>query len=73
MLANVTLIVETFPESVLEIVRGTNAMIYLANAYCMTIHMKRDLAVAMGGKLPKAGGKDAGYADGIGAVRKLSL
>jgi len=43
ILSNINLITSTFPSSVLDILRGTNSIIYLANSYCLTFQMKRDI------------------------------
>ena len=37
LLSNFTLITETFPSKVLDSLRGTNSLIYLANSYCLTL------------------------------------
>jgi hypothetical protein len=47
------LIVTHFPESIIEMLRGTNALLFLANSYCLTIHLKRDLSLNLGLRLPK--------------------
>lgn len=43
ILSNITLIVTHFPDFVLELMRGTNALIYLANTYCLTLQLKKDI------------------------------
>lgn len=43
LLSTFNLIIQTFPSQVLDSLRGTNSLIYLANAYCLTMQMKRDL------------------------------
>jgi hypothetical protein len=43
ILSNYTLIASTFPDEVLETLRGTNSLIYLANSYCLTIQLKKEL------------------------------
>ena len=53
ILSNFTLIATNFPESILEIIRGTNALIFLANSYCLTIHLKKDISSILGLRLPK--------------------
>jgi hypothetical protein len=53
ILSNFTLVAQSFPESILEILRGTNALIFLANTYCLTIHLKRDISQIIGVRLPK--------------------
>ena len=53
ILSNFTLIATNFPESILEIIRGTNALLFLANSYCLTIHLKKDISSILGIRLPK--------------------
>jgi hypothetical protein len=53
ILSTFNLIVSSFPESILEIMRGTNALIFLANSYCLTIHLKKDISSILGIRLPK--------------------
>jgi hypothetical protein len=53
VLSSFTLIVNHFPESIIEMLRGTNALLYLANSYCLTLYLKRDLASHLGMVLPK--------------------
>lgn len=53
ILSNFTLVVTHFPESILEMLRGTNALLFLANCYCLTIHLKRDISNILGIRLPK--------------------
>lgn len=43
LLSTFNLLTSTFPSQVLDSLRGTNSLIYLANAYCLTLQMKRDL------------------------------
>ena len=43
ILSTFNLIVTYFPEEVLEMLRATNALLFLANSYCLTIHLKNDL------------------------------
>ena len=43
VLSNFTLIATLFPESVFEVIRNTNAMIYIANSYCLTLILKKDI------------------------------
>lgn len=43
LLSNFALVTSTFPGQVLDSLRGTNSLIYLANSYCLTVQMKRDL------------------------------
>ena len=44
VMSTFTLIASLFPESVFEVIRNTNAMLYIANSYCLTLGLKRDLA-----------------------------
>jgi len=37
LLSNFNLITSTFPSQVLDSLRGTNPLIYLANSYCLTL------------------------------------
>jgi hypothetical protein len=37
VLSNFALICSHFPESIIEMIRGTNALLFLANSYCLTI------------------------------------
>lgn len=37
ILNNFSLIVTCFPDSIIEMIRGTNALLYLANSYCLTL------------------------------------
>lgn len=53
ILSTFALIVTNFPESILEMLRGTNALIFLANSYCLTIHLKKDISSILGIRLPK--------------------
>ena len=53
VLSSFTLITTHFPESILEIIRGTNALLFLANSYCLTIHLKKDISDILGIRLPK--------------------
>jgi hypothetical protein len=53
ILNNFTLIATYFPESILEMLRGTNALIFLANSYCLTLHLNKDLYSFFGIRLPK--------------------
>jgi len=53
ILSSFTLIATHFPESVVEAIRGTNALLYIANSYCLTIHLKKDLSNILGIRLPK--------------------
>jgi hypothetical protein len=36
-LNNFGLIVSSFPDSIIEMIRGTNALLFLANSYCLTL------------------------------------
>jgi len=38
---NIELISRTFPESVLEVIRGTSILIYLTNLYCLVLRKSR--------------------------------
>ena len=78
VLSNFTLISTYFPESVFEIIRGTNVMIFLANSYCVTLHLKKDITNIMGIRLPNIRKHDkktfdAGYlyASEIKTVKQL--
>lgn len=53
VISSFTLIVTHFPESIIEMLRGTNALLFLANSYCLTIHLKKDLSAYLGIRLPK--------------------
>jgi hypothetical protein len=53
ILSNFTLIATLFPESIFEIIRGTNALLFIANSYCLTIHLKKDISENLGLRLPK--------------------
>lgn len=44
IISNFTLIASHFPESILEMLRGTNALLFLANSYCLTIHLRKDIS-----------------------------
>jgi len=52
-LSNFTLIILHFPESIIEMLRGTNALLFLANSYCLMLHLKKDLIEHLGIRLPK--------------------
>jgi len=39
ILNNFGLIVTSFPDSIIEMIRGTNALLYLANSYCLTLQL----------------------------------
>ena len=52
-LNNFGLIVTSFPDSIIEMIRGTNALLYLANSYCLTLQLQRDLVNIFGMTLPK--------------------
>ncbi|CDW72771.1 UNKNOWN [Stylonychia lemnae] len=56
ILSNINLITSTFPGSVLDTLRGTNSIIYLANSYCLTLQMKRDLVNKLNIYIPKIKG-----------------
>ncbi len=43
LLSTYTLIATSFPEAILETLRGTNSLIYLANSYCLTMQLKKEL------------------------------
>lgn len=53
VLSSFTLIVNHFPESIIEMLRGTNALLFLANSYCLTLYLKRDITNHLGMRLPK--------------------
>lgn len=37
VLNNFSLIVTSFPDTIIEMIRGTNALLFLANSYCLTL------------------------------------
>jgi hypothetical protein len=53
VLGTFALIVNHFPESIIEMLRGTNALLFLANSYCLTLFLKRDIINYLGLRLPK--------------------
>ncbi len=53
VLSNFSLIFVHFPESITEMIRGTNALLFLANSYCLTIQLKKDIVNIFGMTLPK--------------------
>jgi hypothetical protein len=52
IISQLTLVVTHFPIEILDLLRGTNALLFLANSYCLTVHLKRDLSQVLGIRLP---------------------
>jgi hypothetical protein len=52
VLSNFSLVCAYFPDSIIEMIRGTNALLFLANSYCLTIHLKKDIVNIFGMTLP---------------------
>jgi hypothetical protein len=43
IMSNFSLIVIYFPDDILEMIRNTNALLFLANSYCLTVQMKKEI------------------------------
>ena len=69
-----------FPDSVLEIIRSTNTLLFLANSFCLIVQLENDITEKLNIYLPKVS-KQAKtekcigleYAKQIKTIRKLCL
>lgn len=81
LLSTYALIAQTFPDEVLETLRGTNSLIYLANSYCLTMQLKKELSENLKIYLPRLNSGDKNihkmegyvYMKEIETIKKLCL
>jgi len=73
ILSNLALIAVDFPEEVLETLRSTNCLIYLANSYCLTLQLKKELQNKLNIYLPslKNGDRNLQKLQGYAYVQEI--